>query len=120
MGSLKHIFYLKGSLTFTLIFLAGSSILTGPFPHSVKLPSPILIVLIIIFVDVTTKLVRSHTLLVYTVRKTHPILMSILFDQYKQLNKCINQVEQIEAKMEGLLPLLPHTPLQPQQQQQQQ
>jgi hypothetical protein len=29
--------------------------------------------------------------------------MSILFDHYKQLTGCIKQVEQIEAKEEGLL-----------------
>jgi hypothetical protein len=27
----------------------------------------------------------------------HPILMSILFHHYKELNECINQVERIEA-----------------------
>jgi hypothetical protein len=29
----------------------------------------------------------------------HPIIMSILFHHYKELKECINQVEQIEAKV---------------------
>jgi hypothetical protein len=40
--------------------------------------------------------------------------MSILLYHYKQLTECISEVEQIEAKMEGLLLLPP----QPQRQQQ--
>jgi hypothetical protein len=40
--------------------------------------------------------------------------MSILLYHYKQLTECISEVEQIEAKMEGLL-----LPPQPQRQQQQ-
>jgi hypothetical protein len=31
----------------------------------------------------------------------YPILVSILFHHYKQLTKCIKEVEQIEAKVEG-------------------
>jgi hypothetical protein len=41
--------------------------------------------------------------------------MSILLYHYKQLTECISEVEQIEAKMKGLLLLLPP---QPQRQQQ--
>jgi hypothetical protein len=29
----------------------------------------------------------------------HPIIMSILFHHYRELKECINQVEQIEAKV---------------------
>ena len=29
----------------------------------------------------------------------HPIIISILFQHYKELKECINQVEQIEAKV---------------------
>src|SRR5215210_2019364 len=36
--------------------------------------------------------------------RLYPILMTILFHHYKHLYECIEQVEQIETKVEGLLP----------------
>src|SRR5919109_1740743 len=47
--------------------------------------------------------------------RLHPILMSILLYHYKQLTECISEVEQIEAKMKGLLLLLPQSQRQQQQ-----
>jgi hypothetical protein len=35
--------------------------------------------------------------------RLHPILMSILLYNYKELTECIEQTEQIEAKVESLL-----------------
>jgi hypothetical protein len=34
--------------------------------------------------------------------RLHPIHMSILLYNYKELTKCISEVERIEAKVEGL------------------
>ncbi len=33
----------------------------------------------------------------------HPIIISILFHHYKELKECINQIEQIEAKVNNKL-----------------
>jgi hypothetical protein len=35
--------------------------------------------------------------------RLHPIMMSILLYNYKELTECISEVEQIEAKVEDLL-----------------
>jgi hypothetical protein len=41
--------------------------------------------------------------------RLYPILMSVLFHHYKQLSECIEQVEQMMVKLEGLQKVLGDT-----------
>jgi hypothetical protein len=52
--------------------------------------------------DISRSYISACSYAVQPVR-LYPILISILFHHYKELTECINQVEQIEAKVEDLL-----------------
>jgi hypothetical protein len=51
--------------------------------------------------DIPRRYISACSYCVQPIR-LYPILMSILFDHYKQLTECIEQVEHMMVKLEGL------------------